>query len=163
MHIYVHKNKITYTNYKAKCAIGKRGISKNKVEGDLKTPKGSFNLEYILYRKDRIGQIKTSLKKKIIRRNMVWCDDPLSKYYNQLVKLPFKYSAERLFRKDNIYDVIIVVNFNRKIIKKNKGSAIFIHLAKKNYKPTKGCVAISKPFMLNLVSMISKTTKIIIK
>ena len=163
MHIYVHKNKITFTNYKAKCAIGKRGISKNKVEGDLKTPKGSFNLEYILYRKDRIGQIKTTLKKIIIKRYMAWCDDPLSKYYNQLVKLPFKYSAERLFRKDNIYDVIIVVNFNRKIIKKNKGSAIFIHLAKKNYKPTKGCVAISKPFMLNLVSMISKTTKIIIK
>jgi len=94
---------------------------------------------------------------------MAWCDDPLSKYYNKLVKLPFKYSAEKLFRKDNTYDVIIVVNFNRKIIKKNKGSAIFIHLAKKNYKPTKGCVAISKPFMLNLVSMISKKSKIIIR
>jgi len=163
MHIYVHKNKITFSNYKAKCAIGKRGISKNKVEGDLKTPKGSFNLEYILYRKDRIEQIKTTLKKIIIKRNMAWCDDPLSKYYNKLVKLPFKSSAEKLFRKDNTYDVIIVVNFNRKIIKKNKGSAIFIHLAKKNYKPTKGCVAISKPFMLNLVSMISKKSKIIIR
>ena len=133
------------------------------MEGDLKTPKGSFNLEYILYRKDRIEQIKTTLKKIIIKRNMAWCDDPLSKYYNKLVKLPFKYSAEKLFRKDNTYDVIIVVNFNRKIIKKNKGSAIFIHLAKKNYKPTKGCVAISKPFMLNLVSMISKKSKIIIR
>ena len=130
------------------------------MEGDLKTPKGSFNLEYILYRKDRIGQIKTSLKKKIIRRNMAWCDDPLSKYYNQLVKLPFKFSAEKLFRKDNSYDVIIVINFNRKKIKKNKGSAIFIHLAKKNYKPTKGCLALSLNDIEILLKIIKKNSKI---
>ena len=163
MHIYVHKNKINFSNYKAKCAVGKRGISKNKVEGDLKTPKGSFNLEYILYRKDRIKKIRTHLKRKIIKKNMGWCDDPLSKFYNRLVKLPFKSSAEKLFRHDSTYDIIVVISYNRKKTKKNKGSAIFIHLARKNYKTTKGCIAISKPVMLNLIRLVDDKTKIVIK
>ena len=75
---------------------------------------------------------------------MGWCDDPKSTKYNQLINFPFKYSAEKLYRKDNIYDIIVVIEYNMKPIKKNKGSAIFLHITKKNFKRTEGCVAIKK-------------------
>ena len=150
-----------YLNYKIKCAIGKNGITKNKQEGDLKTPKGIFKLKKIFYRKDRI-KIKTLLKKKYIKKNIGWCDDPDSKYYNREIKFPFKSSAEKLWRKDNIYDLIIVLNYNFNPIIKNKGSAIFLHICKKNYAATKGCIAINKKDMVNLLVNIKRNTKLII-
>ena len=75
---------------------------------------------------------------------MGWCDDPKSKYYNQLIKFPFKYSAEKLWLKENSYDIILVIDYNLKPIIKYKGSAIFLHIQKKKYQATKGCIAISK-------------------
>ena len=93
---------------------------------------------------------------------MGWCDDPSSTNYNRLVKLPFILSAEKLWLKENIYDVIIVINYNLNPILKNKGSAIFLHIAKRNYKPTKGCVAITKKNILLIAGTINKKTKIII-
>jgi L,D-peptidoglycan transpeptidase YkuD (ErfK/YbiS/YcfS/YnhG family) len=94
---------------------------------------------------------------------MGWCDDPKSKKYNQLVKIPNKFRYEKLNRKDNIYDLILVLNYNIKPIIKNKGSAIFIHIAKRNYKKTKGCIALKKNHLLKLITKIKKNTKIIIK
>ncbi len=91
---------------------------------------------------------------------MVWCDDPRSDKYNQLVRLPFKLSHEKLFRKDNIYDIILILDYNMNPIKKNKGSAIFIHVAKKNYKKTEGCVAINKTSLLKIVKDLKLKTKI---
>ena len=89
---------------------------------------------------------------------MGWCDDPKSEFYNKLIKLPFKYNFERLYRSDNIYDIILVLNFNMNPVKKNKGSAIFIHVAKKDYSPTLGCVALSKKDLKLLISIINKNT-----
>ena len=100
------------------------------------TPIGEFRIKYILYRKDRVKKIQSKLKMVIIKKNMSWCDDPASKNYNRMVNLPFRTSYERLFRKENIYDIILVLDYNMNPIKKNKGSAIFIHIAKKNYKKT---------------------------
>ncbi len=91
---------------------------------------------------------------------MLWCDDPKSKKYNKLVLLPFDFSAEKLFLKKNIYDIIIVLNYNINPTKRNKGSAIFLHIAKKKYNPTKGCVAISKKDMLLLLKNINFRSKI---
>ena len=70
---------------------------------------------------------------------MGWCDDPSSKNYNKLVKFPFRYSAEKLYRRDNIYDIILVLNYNLKPTIKNKGSAIFIHISKKIINLQRGC------------------------
>ena len=162
MNIKLKGKYLYYLNNKIKCAIGKNGISKNKQEGDLKTPSGIFKLKKIFYRKDRINFFKSSLKKYYIKKNIGWCDDPNSKYYNRLIKFPFKGSAEKLYRKDNIYDLIIVLNYNFDPIIKNKGSAIFLHICKKNYTPTKGCVAINKKDMINLLVNIKNNTKIII-
>jgi len=157
------KNKFLYFDkYKIKCAIGKRGITSKKIEGDEKTPKGTFTFISIFYRKDRIPRLKALLKKNVIKKNIGWCDDTRSKYYNRLIKIPFKKSAEKLWLKENIYDVIIVINYNLKPVIKNKGSAIFLHIAKKNYRATKGCIAISRDNMFFLASKINNKTKIII-
>ena len=162
MHIYINQKYLTYYNYRVKCAIGKRGIGSKKKEGDLITPKGTFKIKYILYRRDRVKLLKTRLKKIIIKKNMGWCDDPNSKEYNKLIRFPSKYKSEKLFRKENIYDIILVLNYNMKPIKRNKGSAIFIHLAKKNYKKTEGCVAIKKNHLLQIVKRINVKTKVIV-
>ena len=159
MHIIINENYLTYNKYKVKCAIGKRGIGLKRKEGDLITPKGEYKIKFILYRKDRL-KIKTNLKKIVIKRNMGWCDDPKSDKYNQLIKLPFKYNHEKLFRKENIYDIILVLNYNMRPVKKNKGSAIFIHIAKKDYKKTEGCVAIKKIHLLNIIKNILPNIKV---
>mgnify|MGYP001221748436 FL=1 len=91
---------------------------------------------------------------------MGWCDDPKSNNYNKLVKLPFYYSHEKLFKKENIYDIILVLNHNMNPTKKNKGSAIFIHIAKKNYKKTEGCIAIKKIELLKIIKEIKINTKV---
>jgi len=94
---------------------------------------------------------------------MGWCDDPKSKKYNQLIKLPNRYSHEKFFKKDNSYDLIVILNYNINPIIKNKGSAIFIHIAKKNYKSTAGCIALKKNDLLKLIKIIDTNTKIFIK
>ena len=129
-----------------------------KKEGDLINPKGLFKIKFILYRKDRIFNLKTKIKKMAIKKNMGWCDDPRSIYYNKLINLPFKYSAEKLYRTENTYDIIFVLNYNMRPIIKNKGSAIFIHIAKNNFKKTAGCVAIKKTSMKKIASIIDKKT-----
>ena len=162
MNIRLKRKYLYYLNFKIKCAIGKKGLTKNKQEGDLKTPKGIFKLKKVFYRRDRIKFFKSRIKKYYIKKNIGWCDDQNSKYYNKEIKFPFKGSAENLWRKDNIYDLIIILNYNLKPIIKNKGSAIFLHLCKKNYAPTKGCVAINKKDMMNLIINIRNNTKLII-
>ena len=157
------KNKFLYYNeYKIKCSIGKRGITVKKIEGDNKTPAGRFRFKSIFYRKDRVPKIKTSLQKIVITKKMGWCDDVNSNFYNKLIKFPFNKSAEKFWIKDNIYDVIIILNYNMNPILKNKGSAVFLHVARKNYTPTKGCIAISKKDMYFLISKINTKTKLII-
>jgi L,D-peptidoglycan transpeptidase YkuD (ErfK/YbiS/YcfS/YnhG family) len=91
---------------------------------------------------------------------MGWCDDPKSKFYNKLVKLPSKFSHEKFYRKDNIYNIVVVLDYNLNPIIKNKGSAIFIHVAKKNYKTTHGCLGLKQSDLIRLISIIKKNQKI---
>ena len=158
MHILIKNKSLTFNNYKVKCALGKRGIGTKKKEGDQITPRGSYKIKGILYRRDKIKNLRTKLIKKAINKKMGWCDDPKSKKYNQLIKLPSKFNFEKLYRNDELYDIIIILNFNTNPIKKNKGSAIFIHVAKNNYSPTKGCIAIKINDIKKLVREINKKT-----
>tara|TARA_A100001011_G_scaffold400263_1_gene513651 strand:+ start:6352 stop:6843 length:492 start_codon:yes stop_codon:yes gene_type:complete len=160
MHILLKNRKLCFDNYRLKCSIGKRGITNKKREGDKKTPKGVFKFKKVLYRKDKISGLETKLKLLPIKQNMGWCDDKNSKFYNRLIKFPFKKSAERLFRKDSIYNIIIVIDFNMSPTIKDKGSAIFIHLATKDYKSTQGCVALNIKDIRLLLKKISKKDKI---
>ena len=151
---------IEYKNFEFKCALGKNGIKKKIKEGDNITPKGTFKIKTVYYRQDKVKNILTSIKIQKIKKNMGWCDDPRSATYNKLINLPNKYSYERLYRKDNIYDLIIVLNYNMSPVIKNKGSAIFIHVANNNYNPTRGCVALSKIDLLKILNNINKRTKV---
>ena len=162
MHIFLKKKILYFRDYKIKCSIGKRGLTSKKREGDLKTPLGNFKFNLLLYRKDRIKKINTKIKKKAIKRNFGWCDDPNSSNYNKLVKFPFSQSAERLYLKKNIYDLILVINFNTKPIIKRKGSAIFLHIADKKFSATKGCIAIKKKSLIKILPFITRKTRIFI-
>ena len=158
MHILINKKFLTYDQYKVKCAVGKRGIGIKKKEGDFITPIGKFKILFMLYRKDRVGSIKSKINKFPIKKNMAWCNDPDSKFYNKLINLPSAYKYEKLYRKENTYDIILVLNFNRSPIKAGKGSAIFVHVAKKNYKPTEGCIALKKKNLKRIIEKINKKT-----
>ena len=151
---------LKFKNLKFKCSLGKSGIGEKKIEGDNITPEGTYQIIRVYYRKDRIKKIKAKIKLFEIKKNFGWCDQPNSKFYNRLIDIPNKLSHEKLYRKDNVYDVIIVLNYNMNPTIQYKGSAIFIHMAKRKFPPTKGCVAISKKNLLSLIERISKKTKI---
>ena len=159
--IFINKSGyLEYKDLKFRCALGKAGIKRKKIEGDNITPIGTFRINNIYYRRDHIKKIFSKFKLIEIKKNMGWCDDPKSKQYNQLIRLPYKYKHEKLYRKDNIYDLILVLNYNTRPILKNKGSAIFIHVATKNYRKTAGCIALKKKHLIRLVERINKKTKI---
>ena len=160
MHILINKKYLTYKNYKLKCALGKRGIGCKKKEGDLITPVGKYKIKYILYRKDRIKKIYSKIRTIVIKKNMAWCNNPESKDYNKLIKLPSDFSFEKLYKKENIYDIVLVLDYNMSQIIKNKGSAIFIHVAKKNYKKTEGCMALRKIHLLKIIKLLESNTKV---
>ena len=151
---------LKYKNFRFRCALGKAGIGKKKKEGDNITPKGLYKIVKIYYRKDRIKKVSSKLKLIKITKNIGWCDDPNSEKYNQIINLPTKYSYEKLYRKDNIYDLILVLNYNMNPVVKNKGSAIFIHIAKQEYQPTQGCIALKKGNLVKLISKINKNIAI---
>ena len=151
---------LTFKNLKFQCALGRAGIGKKKEEGDYITPRGTFKLVKVFYRADKIKNFKTSLEKIKIKKNMGWCDDPKSKFYNKLIRLPSNFGYEKLYRSDRLYDLVVILDYNLNPIIKNKGSAIFIHVAKKSFKKTSGCIALKKENLINLLSIIKKKTKI---
>jgi L,D-peptidoglycan transpeptidase YkuD (ErfK/YbiS/YcfS/YnhG family) len=151
---------LKYKNFKFRCSLGKGGVKKKIKEGDNITPRGIFRITRVYYRADRIKKIKIPIQIIKIKKNMGWCDDSKSKYYNKQIKLPTNYTHEKLYRNDNVYDLIAVLNYNSNPVKKNKGSAIFIHIARSSYKKTKGCIALNKVDLIQLISQIKKNTKI---
>ena len=153
-----NKNTLIIDDFKLRCCIGKNGINSNKKEGDYSTPKGLFSLRKLYFRKDRVGIPDCKINKKIIKRDMAWCDDPNHENYNKEIKTNTKDLEENLYRKDYKYDYIISISHNERRIP-GKGSAIFIHLTD-NYKPTLGCVALKKKDFEILLKLIDKKTKI---
>jgi len=157
--IIIEKDTLLYDEFKFKCSIGKNGKTSKKIEGDNKTPKGLYALGPLYYRKDRLSKLSTKLKKIEILKNFGWCDDVKSKFYNKPIKTNINVRHEKLYRNDKKYDLLIPIEYNSKKPKKNKGSAIFLHLTS-NYKKTQGCVAIKEKDMLILLNLINKKTKI---
>ena len=157
--IIIEKDTLLYDEFKFKCSIGKNGKTSKKIEGDNKTPKGLYTLGPLYYRKDRLPKLSTKLKKIEIMKNFGWCDDVKSKFYNKPIKTNINVRHEKLYRNDKKYDLLIPIEYNSKKPKKNKGSAIFLHLTS-NYKKTQGCVAIKEKDMLILLNLINKKTKI---
>ncbi len=154
-----NKDTLICDDFQFKCSIGKNGLKKNKFEGDCCTPVGTFSLGPVYFRNDRVEKPDTKLKTFRINKQMGWCDDPNNIHYNKEIKFNKKIKAEKLYRKDKIYDIIIVINYNTRRVIRNKGSAIFIHVTN-NYKPTKGCVALSLNDIEILLKIIKKNSKI---
>ena len=157
--ILKNKDTLLFDEFKFKCCVGKKGLTIKKREGDLKTPRGIYELGPVFYRADKFSNLKTKLKKISIKKNMGWCDDVNSKYYNQLIKINNKVKHEKMFRDDGAYDIVILINYNTKKIVNSKGSAIFLHITK-NYKKTLGCIALKKKDLLILLKLVNKKTKI---
>ena len=156
-----NKDTLNVGEFKLKCCIGKKGISKNKVEGDLQTPSGKFKLGNLYWRSDRVKKPETRLFCKKIKKNMGWCNDSSSVHYNKEVQINNKIKHEKIYRNDYKYDLFILIKYNYLKAKKNKGSAIFIHLTK-NYKATAGCIGLSITDFLILSKMLKKNSQIII-
>ena len=161
MTIFVkNKHTLQIDEFKFKCCIGKKGSTNNKKEGDKKTPKGTFEIENLYFRKDRLKKPSTSLKCIEIKGNMGWCDDiNYPKKYNKLFKIGKGVKYERLKRKDYKYDLLIPIKYNFKKPITGKGSCIFIHLTK-NYNATAGCIALKKKDFLIMLKLIKKNSKI---
>ncbi len=135
-------NQIFVDDHFARASIGKNGIGKKVLEGDCITPVGRFSLRCLMYRADRYPPPKTQLHVEEIQKTDGWCNDPEDPNYNKKIKLPFPKSHEVMWRQDHVYDFVIPLGFNDEIIIPGAGSAIFIHLAHPDFKPTEGCVGV---------------------
>ena len=155
-----NKHTLQIDQFKFRCCIGKKGSTKKKEEGDKKTPKGTYEIEHLYFRRDRKKKPSTILKCIQIKKDMGWCDDVLfQKKYNKLIKIKKKIKHEKLKRIDNKYDLLIPIKYNLKKTIIGKGSCIFIHLTK-DYRPTAGCVALKEKDFLIMLKLIKKNSKI---
>ena len=158
--IIVRNKVLKYKNFLYKCAIGKNGITNNKIEGDKCTPSGIYSIEQIYYRKDKLSLPTIDFQTTPINKNFGWCDDTTSLHYNKFIEFPFSDRAELLFREDEIYNIICVISYNTNPIIKNKGSAIFLHVANTDYSGTAGCLALKQSDLIELLQNINIDTKI---
>ncbi len=155
-----NKHTLQIDEFKFRCCIGEKGFTKNKREGDRKTPKGTFEIENLYFRKDRKKKPSTFLKCIEIKNNMGWCNDiKFTKKYNKLFKIEKKIKHEKLKRKDSKYDFLIPIKYNFKKPVVGRGSCIFIHLTK-DYRPTAGCIALKEKDFLIIIKLITKNSKI---
>ena len=155
-----NKHTLQIDNFNFRCCIGKNGLTTKKIEGDKKTPKGTFKIEHLYYRKDRINIPKTNLKSIQINSKMGWSNDTSNyRLYNRLININQNVRHEKIHRRDYKYDLLIPIkyNFDKKIL--GKGSCIFVHLTK-NYQPTAGCVALKLKDFLIMLKIIKKSSKI---
>jgi L,D-peptidoglycan transpeptidase YkuD (ErfK/YbiS/YcfS/YnhG family) len=138
-----------------RAAIGKGGIVAHKEEGDGGTPFGLLPLRRVLYRADRVARPVAQVPVEPIAPNDGWCDDPLHADYNRMVQLPHSARHEALWRPDEVYDVIGVLGWNDAPVERGRGSAIFLHVARRDYAPTEGCVALALPDLLKVVTQLT--------
>ena len=156
-----NKDTLIIDEFRLKCCIGRGNLKKDKVEGDGSTPRGKFGIGTLYWRSDRVQKPNTKLFCKPINKKIAWCNDSKSKFYNKEIKVNKKIKFEKIYRNDYKYNYFILLKYNFFNTKKNKGSAIFIHLTK-DYKKTAGCIALSKKDFLILAKLINKKSKIII-
>lgn len=155
-----NKHTLQVGDFYFSCSVGKNGFIKKKIEGDKKTPIGTFEIEHLYFRKDKIKKPNTNLKCIEIKKNMGWCDDlKNNKNYNKLIKIKKNISHEKLYRKDYKYNLLIPIKYNFKKTVIGNGSCIFIHLTN-NYLPTLGCIAVKEKDFLIMLKLIKKNSKI---
>jgi L,D-peptidoglycan transpeptidase YkuD (ErfK/YbiS/YcfS/YnhG family) len=146
-----------------RCALGRGGVRADKQEGDGATPKGKWRMRALLFRPDRFTRAPlTGLPLRALRPDDGWCDDAADPLYNRPVKLPFRARAEHLWREDGIYDLIVVLGYNDDPPVPGKGSAIFLHIARRDFSPTDGCVAISQKDLLAVAAAADTGSSVVV-
>jgi len=159
----ISKGVAYYNSKKFHCSLGWAGINRIKKEGDGKTPAGNFSLRQIYYRQDRISKPLSQIPTKSMEKYYGWCDQPSDPAYNKLVHLPYSGRTECLWRKDEIYDLIVVINHNTNPVIPCAGSAIFIHITTLNFEHTNGCIGMQLKDLIYLLKRCSASTKIDIR
>ncbi len=153
----------TFGTHGYRCALGPAGVTADKREGDGATPLGCFPLRRLLYRADRLARPETALPVTPLVPEDGWCDDPHAAAYNTQVRLPFAAGHERLWRDDGIYDAIVILGHNDDPPRPGAGSAIFLHVARHDYPPTQGCVALALPDLLTVLREADATTRVCVE
>jgi L,D-peptidoglycan transpeptidase YkuD (ErfK/YbiS/YcfS/YnhG family) len=146
-----------------RCALGRGGIQRDKREGDGATPVGAWAMRRLLYRSDRVALPATALAAQVIGRDDGWCDAPGDPNYNLPVTLPYPASAETLWREDGVYDLIVPLGYNDAPIVPGAGSAIFLHLARPDFSPTEGCVALALPDLMTVLREADPGSRVIVE
>lgn len=141
-------------------ALGRGGIKANKREGDGGTPRGTFKLRRLWWRADRMPRPRTKLPVRRIRPQDGWCEDPGDRRYNRPILVPQGSSADRLWRSDALYDLIIEISHNTRPRVAGRGSAVFIHVAREKFAPTAGCVALQTGALLRLLERLGPASRI---
>ena len=153
---------LTCGNIVVPCALGRGGILALKREGDGATPRGRFRLESVRFRTDRLRRPRTVLPTTATRANDGWCDAASDRNYNRAVTHPYPASAEHLWRQDGLYDVFVILDYNRRPRRRGAGSAIFLHVAGEGLAPTEGCVALARRDLLKLLPLINRKTRLVV-
>jgi L,D-peptidoglycan transpeptidase YkuD (ErfK/YbiS/YcfS/YnhG family) len=153
---------LSYGSVVMPCALGRRGKSFRKHEGDGASPCGTWPVRYAYYRADRLRRPRTGLQLVPLQKDTGWCDASGDRHYNQPVTHPYPASAERLWRDDGLYDVVVVLGYNDAPRIHSRGSAIFLHVARPGYLPTEGCVALVRPDLIWLLGRLTANTRLMI-
>jgi L,D-peptidoglycan transpeptidase YkuD (ErfK/YbiS/YcfS/YnhG family) len=150
-------------HFRGRCALGRSGVTAIKREGDGATPAGRWRLVEVRWRSDRVPRPRTALPVHAIGPQDGWCDAPGDRNYNRPVRHPYPASAERLWREDHLYDVVVVLAYNLRPRAHGRGSAIFMHLARPGYSPTEGCIALGVVDMRRLLAGLSASARLVVK
>jgi L,D-peptidoglycan transpeptidase YkuD (ErfK/YbiS/YcfS/YnhG family) len=154
---------IQFGPFRFPCALGRSGVRVLKREGDGVTPRGRVRLRSVLYRPTGVRRFRTALELRVLHECDGWCDNACDRNYNRPVVLPYPESAERLWRTDGVYDVVVVLGYNDVPRIKNRGSAIFLHIARRGFQPTEGCIAMRRDDLLRLLKAVPRLTEIVIE
>jgi L,D-peptidoglycan transpeptidase YkuD (ErfK/YbiS/YcfS/YnhG family) len=149
--------------YRLRCTLGRAGIRADKQEGDGATPAGSWPLRRVFYRADRVRLPATGLPVDSLMENDGWCDDPGDPAYNRPVRLPYPASAEQMWRADRLYDMVVVLGYNDDPVISGRGSAIFMHLADPDGRPTAGCIGLALSDLTAILPRCGPGTRLIVE
>lgn len=151
--------------FTARCVLGRGGVvsAAQKREGDGASPAGKWPVRRVYFRPDRVGAPKTLLPLVPLSPHDGWCDDPAHPLYNRPVSLPFAASHEKLWREDHAYDLIVELGYNDDPVVRDRGSAIFMHVAKPDFSPTEGCIALEMEDLLAVLELLQPGSTIEIR
>jgi L,D-peptidoglycan transpeptidase YkuD (ErfK/YbiS/YcfS/YnhG family) len=161
-HLECRNGRLSWSAGAARAAVGRAGVSANKKEGDGVTPAGTFPLISAFYRADRMPPPVSRLPLRVLSLSDAWVDDPTDPNYNRLASLPYGASAEPMWLDDALYDLLVVIGYNVSPVVAGAGSAVFLHIARPDFAPTAGCIAVAREILVGLMPLLGQSSTITI-